>query len=108
MREHARRAAGRRRYVEAVGFQARDHAIVYEKTGFVQHEAIAAAPNLQLLKRVGVHAFKKRRRIGANDLDLAERGSVEQADTCAGGPAFARDRVMHRFARMRKIPGAFP
>ena len=65
MREHAWAPAGRRRHVEAVGFQARDHAVVHEETGFAQHEAVAAAPDLELLEGVGVHAFEKRRRVGA-------------------------------------------
>ena len=108
MREHARRAAGRRRHVEAVGLQARDHAVVHEKAGLAQHEAIAAAPDLELLEGVGVHAFEKRRRIGADDFDLAERGGVEQADAGARRAAFARDGVVHRFAGAREIPGAFP
>ena len=108
MREHARRSAGGRRHVKAVGFQARDHAIVHEETGFAQHEAIAAATNFELLESVGVHAFEKRRGIGSDDLDLAERGGVEEPDACAGGAAFARHRVMHRLARAREIPGALP
>ena len=97
MGEHARRAAGRRRHVEAIGLQARDHAVVHEETGFAQHEAVAAAPDLELLEGVGVHAFEKCRRVGADDLDLAERRSVEQADARPRRPAFARDRVVHGF-----------
>ena len=94
MREHAGRAAGRRRHVKAVGFQARDHAVIHEETGFAQHEAVATPPNFELLEGVGVHAFEKRRRIGANDFDLAERGRVEQADARARRAAFAPDRVV--------------
>ena len=108
MREHARRTAGRRRDVEAVWLEARDHAVVHEKTGLAQHEAIAAAPDFELLEGVGVHALEKRRRIGAHDFDLAERGGVEQADACARRDTFARDGVVHRFAGSREIPGAFP
>ena len=108
MREHARRAAGRRRHVEAVGLQARDDAVIDEETGLAQHEAVAAAADLELLEGVGVHAFEKRRRIGADDFDLAERGRVEQADARARRAALARDRVVHGFATLRKIPGALP
>ena len=108
MREHAGRAAGGRRHVEAIGLQARDHAVVHEETGLAQHEAVAAAANLELLEGVGVHAFEKRRRIGTDDFDLAERGGVEQPDAGAGRAAFARDRVVHRFVAHRKIPGPLP
>ena len=97
MGEHARRAAGRRRHMEAVGRDARDDAVVHEETGLAQHEAIAAAADLELLEGVGVHALEKRRRVGADDLDLAERRGVEQADAGAGRAAFARDRFVHRF-----------
>jgi len=108
MREHPRGAAGRRRHVEAVGLQARDHAIVHEETGFAQHQAIAAAPDLELLEGVGVHALEKCRRVGTDDFDLAERGGVEQADARPCHGAFSCDGGVHRFAAHRKIPGAFP
>ena len=54
MREHARRAASGRRHMEAVGRKARDHAVVHEEAGLAQHEAVAAAPDLELLEGVGV------------------------------------------------------
>ena len=108
MREHARRPAGRRRHVEAVRFYARDHAVVHEETGLVQHEAIAATPDLQLLEGVSVHPLQERRRIGADDFDLAEGRAVEEADAVAGRAALARDGVVHGFVGLRKVPGALP
>ncbi len=108
VREHARRAAGRRRHVEAVGFQACDDAVIHEETGLAQHEAIAAAPNLELPEGVGIHAFEKSRCVGAHDFDFAKRGGVEQSDASPGRAAFACDGVVHGFARAWKVPGAFP
>ena len=94
--------------MEAVWLEARDHAVVHEKTRFAQHEAIAAAADLELLKRIGVHALEEHRRVGAHDLDLAEGRSIEQADAFPGRAAFARDRLVHRFAAAGKIPGPLP
>ena len=55
--EHARRAAGRRRHVEAVRREAADDAVVHDEAGFAQHEAIAAAAGLELRPGVGVERF---------------------------------------------------
>ncbi len=66
-----------------------------QEPGFAQHQAIAAAADLELPERVGVHAFRNISGVGADDLDLAERRGVEQADACPHRQAFARDRVVH-------------
>ena len=45
--QHARRAAGGRGDVEAVGRQAADDAVVHDEAGFAQHQAVAAAAAAQ-------------------------------------------------------------
>ena len=47
--EHARRAAGRRRDVEAVGREAADDAVVHDEAGLAQHQAVAAAAGLSFV-----------------------------------------------------------
>ena len=108
MGEHPRRAAGRRRHMEAVGRDAGDNSVVHHEARLGQHQAVAAAADLEFLESVGVHALEKARRVGTDDLDLAERGAVEQADGGACGAALARDRLAHRFSGAWKIPRPLP
>ena len=56
--EHARRAAGRGGDVEAVGREAADDAVVDDEAGFAQHQAVAAAADLELGPGVGVDAVR--------------------------------------------------
>ena len=58
---HARRAAGRRGDVEAVGRQPADDAVVVDEAVLAQHDAVAAAAGLELLPRVGVEQFHELR-----------------------------------------------
>ena len=46
--------------------------------------------------------------VGPDDLDLAERRGIENADRLAHRLAFARDRLMHVLAVAREIAGALP
>ena len=94
----ARRAAGRRRHMEAVRRQPADHAVVIDEAVLAQHDAIAAAAGLQLLPGVGVEQLHEFRRVRPDHLDLAERRGVEQAGGLAHRHAFAVDRGMHVLA----------
>ena len=89
--QHTGRAAGRRGDMEAIRCQSGDDAIVHHESGLVQHHAVAAAARREPREAAGVDAVEELRRVGANHLDLAERGGVEHADRVAHRAAFARD-----------------
>ena len=108
MREHARRAACGRRDMEAIAGDAPDDAVVHDEAGLVQHQAVAAAPDGELGPRVGVEPLQELGRVRADDLDLAERRGVENADVLAHRQAFAIDRGVHRLARPWKVERALP
>ncbi len=48
MGEHVRRAACRRRHMEAIGREAPDDAVVHQEAGLAQHQAVAAAADREL------------------------------------------------------------
>ena len=63
--------------MEAVGRKPRDDAVVHQEARLAQHEAVAAAPGLELQEGVGVHPFEKGRGVRPDDLDLAESRRIE-------------------------------
>ncbi len=107
-REHARRATrGGGHHVVLVG-EAHGHAVVEDHAVLVEHQAIAALADFQLAPRIRVDPVQQLRRIGALNVDLAERRRVENADARAHRQRLARHRGMHVFARLRVVPGALP
>ena len=108
MGEHARRAACCRRDMEAVGRQPGDDAVVEDVAILLQHQPVAAAAGFELQPTIDVDAVHELGRIGADDLDLAQRAGVEDADMLAHRRAFARHRLAHVLIAAWKIPGALP
>ena len=73
------RSAGRRRHVEAVRREPRHDAVVHDVAVLLQHQAVAAAARLELQPGIGVDAVHELGGIRPDDLDLAERGGIEDA-----------------------------
>ena len=87
-----RGADGGRRDVEAILREARDDAVVHDEARLVQHQAVAAAPDAELGEGIDVEPVEEFAGVGADDLDLAERGGVHHAGALARAEAFARHR----------------
>ena len=105
----ARRAAGRRRHMEAVRRQPADDAVIIDEAVLAQHDAIAAAAGLQLLPRIGVEQFHELGRIRPDHLDLAQRRGVEQAGRlCAPSTHSRSTAACMSSPALREIPGALP
>src|SRR5690606_16501609 len=94
--------------VEAVLAHAADDAVVADVAVVAEQQAVAAAPRRELGPWVGVHAVHELDRVGADDLDLAQRRGVEDADACPNRAAFARDGGVHVLARLREVPRPAP
>ena len=86
-----RGARSRRRDVEAVFGQPHDDAVVIDEAHLVQHQPIAAAPDAELGERIDVEPVEKFRRVGSDDLDLAERRGVHDARR---GPGARHSRLI--------------
>ncbi len=80
--QHARRTAGRGGHMETILGQAPDDAVVIDEAVFARHDAVAAAAGLQRVPGVGIEEVQELRRIRPDDLDLAERRSIEHARHC--------------------------
>ena len=106
--ENPRRAASRRRHMEAVFGNPPDHAIVINEAVLAAHDPVAAHADGEFLPRVGVHQFHELDGVRPHHLDLAEGGSIENAGRLAGGLAFAGNGCVHVLTGARKVPGAFP
>ena len=85
-----------------------DDAVVDQKPVFRAHEPVAAAARGEGRHHVGVHHVEEPARIGAADDDLAERGSIKQANGFAGVLHLALDGVMNALARAQEGVGAAP
>ena len=107
--EDARGAAGGGGDVEAVGGEPADDAVVADEAVLAEQEAVAAAADPELRPGVGVHPLHEGDGVGADDLDLAERRGVEDAERGAGrrGTRGRRRRACPRPA-LREVPGAAP
>jgi hypothetical protein len=88
--------------------QPADDAVVMDETVLAQHDAVAAAPDPQLLPRVGVEKLEELGRVRPHHLDLAQRRGVEDAGGLPHGHAFAIHRRAHVLAGTRKIPCPLP
>ena len=77
---HAAGLRGRGGHEEALGREPRGRAVVHHEAVLAQHQAVARLADRQRREGVGVDAVEERRRVGALDLDLAERRDVADAD----------------------------
>ncbi len=97
----ARGAGARRGDHEVPLAEPRDRAVVDDHAVFIEHQAVAAAADLECADVVDIEGVEEARRIRPFDLDLAERRRVEQARAAAHRPHLARDRLVFRLARAR-------
>ena len=94
-------------YVVMLG-EPRGGAVIEHETVFAQHDAVTYAPDGEVFPAVDVDAFEEFGGIAALEIDLAERGYVDQADSLAHGKRFAVHRVEIGFARACIELGAPP
>ncbi len=108
-REDARRAAGRRRHVEAIVGHAGDHAVVVDEAVVAQQDAVARAPRrARLAKSL---TYMRDRNVAASGPTTSILPSVEASNmptARAHGAAFARHRRVHVFAGSREVARALP
>ena len=91
-----------------LALEPRDRAVVDDRAVLVEHEPVAHAPDVELGNVVDVEALEELRRIGAGDLDLAERRGVEDPDAGAHGRGLALHRLMRRLAFLQIAGGPHP
>src|SRR4029077_2650412 len=80
-----------------VGGQGDHGPVVEQDAGLAQHESVARAARLQGLEIVDVETIKKLQGIGALDLDLAERGAIEESGGRADSVGFAARGLLAAF-----------
>ena len=95
-------AAGRGHQVAVLAGPGGDPVVEHHAV-LAEHQPVAAPPDSQRLPAVGVDAVQELGRVGAANVDLAERGGVEDAGGLAHGAAFARDRLAHGLAAARIV-----
>ena len=106
-RDAAGAAAGRRDH-EVLAAEARDGAVVDDDAVLVEHQAVADPAVLELRHVVDVEAVEELRGVRAGDLDLAERGGVEDADARAHGRGLALHGLRGGLALAQVAGGAHP
>ena len=94
--------------MEVAGAEPRRHAIVEHHPVFAQHQAIAAAADLELGPGVGVDAIEEFGAVVPLQVDLAERARIEQAHPLTYGQALALDGGAHVLAGAREVTGTLP
>jgi len=102
------RVAARGSHEEMVLSDAGEHAVVVDDPVLVEHEPVAAMARLQVAHAVDIYALQELGGVGALDLDLAERGRIEQAHRLADGAHLSLDRLALGFTIAREIGGAQP
>ena len=106
--QHGGRPAGGRGHQEVVRRQTGGDPVVEHHPVFFQHQAVAAAADLELGERVAVDEVQKLRRVRALDVDLAQRRAVQHADGLARGLALAGDRRVQVLPGLGIVPGPLP
>src|SRR4051794_14694792 len=106
--EDAGGTAGGGRHVEAVGGEARGDAVVEHVAVVPAHQAVAATAGLEAGEEVGVDAVEEGAGVGTLEVDLAERGGVEDADGLAHGPALAGGGGVQILAGARVVARSLP
>ena len=94
--------------MEAVLGQPHDDAVVDHVAVLAQRQRIAATPDRQLGERIDIDALEERRRVGADDLDLAQRRRVLDPGGGARRQTLALERLLRGFARERKARRPLP
>ena len=79
--------------------EARDHAVVTHDAAFVEQQAVTRHAHAQVAKTAGIYAIEECARIGPEDLDLAERGDVDESGALAHRAHFRGDALGARPAR---------
>ena len=95
-------------HVELGVVDAGGDAVVHHHAVLVEHQAVAALARRELRPGIAIDAVEEFARIGAVDLDLAQRRGVHHRHALARGPAFACHRGVQVFAASREVPGAKP
>ena len=87
---------------KAVLRQAQRHAVIEHDAGLLQEKAVADLARLQIGEAIIAVEVRKLGRVWSDDLDLAERGAVEQRDRIARPGRLALDRAL---GIVRAVPG---
>ena len=106
--EDARRVAGGRGHQVVVGAKARRDPVVHHHAVLAQHQAVTAAPHLQLAPGVGVYPVEQLGGVRPLDVDLAQGRGVHDADRGARRQALAVDGAGHVLAGAPVVPRALP
>ena len=105
----ARRVAGRRRADEALLADAHHDAVVEDHPVGLAHHAVAARADGERVERVRVDAVQELDRVGALDVDLAERRSRPSSPTRSrAARALAQHGLVHRLAVAREVARPLP
>ena len=94
VRQHAGRIGGCRGHEEMIFAEARGRAVVVNHAVFAQHDAVTRLTDRQFQPVVDIQAIQELGRIGTLDVDLAERGDVDQRDIVARGLGFTHVAVV--------------
>ena len=86
----------------------RRRAVIAHDAILAQHDAVAAAARLQRVPAVDVDAIEQRGNVASLQLDLAERGNVNNADVFADIARLAICRFVLGFAGARIRVRPFP
>ncbi|KDB51290.1 hypothetical protein X805_31030 [Sphaerotilus natans subsp. natans DSM 6575] len=106
--QHLGRAAGGGGHVELGVGDAGGDAVIHDHAVLVEHQAVAALARCELAPGVRVDAVEELARVGAVDLDLAQRGGVHDGHAGACGAALAGHGRVQVLALLREVPGAHP
>src|SRR5438105_13966819 len=95
---------------EALLGETRDDAIVDEDPVLIQQRPVARLARLERRHRADVHEIEKARGVGTEDLELAERGAVEEpgalADRAGLAPCGSLEGLAGLAVRRRATPVA--
>ena len=106
--EDLRGAAGGGQDEEAVLGQPQHRAVVDHHPVDPAHHAVADRADLQAAHQVRVELVEEHAGVGPLDVDLAERGAVQDADAGARRGALAQHRGLHVLTGLRVEPRPLP
>lgn len=95
--EDVRSAAGGGEHLEPVVGQAHDGAVVDDHPVDTAHHAVAGHPDLEAAHEIRVEHVEELARVRSLDIDLAQRGTIEDTDSATDSGTFAQHRVVHAF-----------
>ena len=85
-------AAGGRGHKEVVFAEARDGAVIENHALVIEHRAVPDTPDLQIANAIGIDLLEQGYRLGASDLELAQRADVDD-----------RHPFVNRLALLRRL-----